>query len=111
MAAIQHIGAHEITRLDSVRTLLVDNRHEIKFTPTEYRLLRLLLNEQPVVDQELASSIFNGRIEDDLWAREALDRHIDNIRRKFRQHDLNLRILRIPGFGYMLVAPSVAKAS
>lgn len=109
MLATHHIGPHVITRLDRIRALLVDNTHEIKFTPTEYRLVLSLLKGQPVSDQELASTIFQGN-SDDLWVREALDRHIDNIRRKFKQNHLKMRILRISGFGYILV-PSFTKAS
>ena len=99
-----------ITRLDRIRALLIDDTHEIQFTPTEYRLILRFLEGQPVSDQELVSSIFNDKIEYDLWARETLDRHVDNIRRKFKQHHLKMRILRISSFGYILVSSAASKA-
>jgi DNA-binding winged helix-turn-helix (wHTH) protein len=101
-----NIGTYLVTRLDSIRALLVDNK-ELKFTPTEYRLLLPLLTCNPVSDKELMTFLFTSRIEDDLWAREALDRHFDNVRRKFRQTHLKMSIYRVAAFGYILI-PNVA---
>lgn len=109
MPATQHVGCHIVRRLDKVRALLIDDVHEVKFTPTEYCLILHFLEGKPVSDEELVCSMFHGKIDDDLWAREALDRHIDNIRRKLRQNHLKMRILRISGFGYILVSSSLAK--
>jgi len=96
------IGSHVIRRLDSVRILLVDGK-EIKFTPTEYHLLLYLLKGKPVSDRELMAALFNSRVEDDFWAREALDRHLDHVRRKFKQHHLKMHVRRISAFGYILL--------
>lgn len=96
------IGNYVVKRLDDIRTLLVDNR-VIKFTPTEYRLLLRLLDGHPVSDKELFLALFTSRIEDDLWARDTLKRHLDNIRRKLRKHRLKMSIRRIAAFGYILL--------
>lgn len=96
------VGDQVVRRLDGVRALLIDHT-EVKFTPTEYRLIIRLLEGDPVSDRELVTSILNSRIEDDLWTREALDRHLDNIRRKLRHHRLHINIHRISGFGYVLI--------
>jgi len=85
--------------------LLVDHT-EIKFTPTEYRLITRLLEGDPVSDKELVTAIFNSRIEDDMWARAALDRHLDNVRLKLKRHRLKLYVHRISGFGYVLIPTS-----
>jgi hypothetical protein len=106
MAAIQHIGTHVITRLDSVRTLLVDNYHEIKFTRSEYPLVRRLLDGQIVSDKELIALLFGEAAECDLWAREAVERHLIHVRRKFKQHHLKMYVVRIPELGYLLVSNS-----
>lgn len=99
------IGNSVVKRLDDIRTLLVDNR-AIKFTPTEYRLLLHLLEGHPVSDKELFLALFNNRIEDDLWARETLKRHLDNVRQKLREHRLKMHIRRIAAFGYILLPDS-----
>lgn len=96
------IGNHVVKRLDNVRTLLVDDK-ALKFTPTEYRVLLHLLAGNPVSDRELVLSIFNSRIEDDLWARETLSRHLDNVRRKLRKGHVKIAIRRIATFGYILL--------
>jgi DNA-binding response OmpR family regulator len=106
MAVIQHIGAHVITRLDSVHTLLVDNHHEIKFTRSEYPLVRRLLDGQIVSDKELVTLLFGKHAECDLWAREAVERHVAHIRQKFKRHHLKVYVVRIPELGYLLVSSS-----
>ena len=99
------IGNEVVRRLDSIHALLVDHT-EIKFTPTEYRLITRLLEGDPVSDKELVTAIFNSRIEDDMWARAALDRHLDNVRLKLKRHRLKLYVHRISGFGYVLIPTS-----
>lgn len=96
------VGNHVVKRLDNVRTLLVDDK-VLKFTPTEYSILLHLLVGNPVSDKELILSIFNSKVENDFWAREALDRHLDNIRRKLRKSQLEIYIRRIATFGYILL--------
>lgn len=96
------IGNYVVKRLDDIRTLLVDNK-AVKFTPTEYRLLLHLLEGQPVSDKELFLALFTNRIEDDLWAREALKRHLDNIRQKLKKCRFKIHIRRIAAFGYILL--------
>lgn len=96
------IGKHNVKRLDNIRTLLVDEK-AIKFTPTEYHILLHLLAGKPVSDRELVLSIFHSRIEDDLWVRETLSRHLDNMRRKLRQSRVKIAIRRIATFGYILL--------
>src|SRR5262245_46909090 len=94
------IGNHLVRRLDSVRALLIDDK-ELKFTPTEYCLLLRLLRCDAVSDTALIDSLFSSHREDDLWARETMNRHMDNVRRKFKQHRLPMAIHRIATFGYI----------
>lgn len=106
MVATQHVGAHVIACLDKVRTLLVDNHHEIKFTRSEYPLVRHLLDGEIVSDKELVALLFGEATECDLWAREAVERHLIHVRRKFKQHRLKAYVVRIPEIGYLLVSSS-----
>lgn len=104
MLATQRVGVHQVVRLDKARMLVVDNTHEIKFTPSEYPLVLRLLEGRPVSDRELVSLLFGEHADNDLWAREAVDRHLVHVRRKFKQHRLKVHVVRIPEFGYVLIS-------
>jgi DNA-binding response OmpR family regulator len=97
------IGNYIIRRFDRLRVILVDDKKELKFTPIEYRLLLPLLSCGPVSDQDLVAAFSTSRLEDDLWVRDALDRHLDNVRRKFKHQRVNMSIRRITAFGYILL--------
>ncbi len=106
------IGSHVIRCLDGVRAVLID-KAEIRFSSAEYRLLLPLLEGRPVSDDELISKLFPSHtdtgIDDDFWGRETIDRHMDRIRRKFRQHQVRMAIRRISTFGYILIPHPFAR--
>jgi Response regulators consisting of a CheY-like receiver domain and a winged-helix DNA-binding domain len=77
------------------------------FTPIEYAIMRHLLHAQPITDQELITDIFHSEV--DIWAREALDKHIGNLRRKLKKGCPSLCILRIATFGYILIMQEKAR--
>ena len=91
------IGAHTIHRNDESRTLLVD-KQVVQLTPTEYRLLLLLLQGQPLSDADLAQAAFSRGM--DSLVRESLDKHIDKIRGKLEP--LGLSVYRLRRYGYIL---------
>ncbi|GER82400.1 hypothetical protein KTAU_10370 [Thermogemmatispora aurantia] len=93
------IGAYQISRSDAHRALLI-NEELITFTPTEYRLLCILLTHENVEDSRLLMAIFS-KPSKDRCTRKTLERHIDNIKSKLRPTGLSLR--RIYRFGYALV--------
>lgn len=93
---------HHVTvyLLHEVRVIVFGER-QIRFTPIEYTIMNYLLTERPVSDKELVADIFHSDV--DMWARDALDKHIGNLRRKLKKTSLRLSILRIATFGYILV--------
>ena len=95
------IGSCTIRCLHSVRTLLIDDIHELRLTPTEYQLILLLLPGLAVDESYLARVIFNDDI---LWAREAIEKHLTNIRGKLKKFPIRLSILRVTSYGYVLAA-------
>lgn len=88
-----------IQRNDEARTLIVDGMLK-RFTPTEYRLLVLLLEGQPIPDADLAKQV--SLYEGDSRARENLDKHIDKLRCKLRTFGLSIH--RVAKYGYILLA-------
>jgi DNA-binding response OmpR family regulator len=93
---------HNVTvyLLHEVRVIVFGER-QIRFTPIEYTIMNYLLTERPVSDKELIADIFHGDV--DMWARDALDKHISNLRRKLKKTPTQLSILRVATFGYILV--------
>ena len=94
------IGSHRVQCGDESRVLAVDSL-VMKFSPIEYRLLKLLLEGQPVpvLDGELVQVGFSCGM--NSLARENLDKHIDKIRSKLRPSGLNIH--RVTGYGYVLL--------
>ncbi len=93
------LGEHTIRCLPDVRVLLVDDRRSIRLSPTEFRIISTMLDGRPVGDCKLARAIFG---DDDFWALEALEKHMENIRRKFKRARLSLSVLRVSLYGYVL---------
>ena len=89
------VSSHSIQCSDESRVLAVDAR-AMKFSPIEYRLLKLLLEEQPVpiLDRDLVQAGFSCRMNSS--SRENLDKHIDKIRSKLRPSGLNIH--RVTGY-------------
>ncbi len=91
------VGRYPIERFDHERTIRIE-RDIIRFTPTEYRLLLLLLENRPVTDREFYTAVFQYQVSD-THARLNLDKHIDNIRLKLRPHGFDVfRILRYDAY-------------
>jgi DNA-binding response OmpR family regulator len=86
--------------LHEVRVIVFGER-QIRFTPIEYTIMQHLLMERPVSDKELIADIFHSDV--DMWTRDALDKHIGNLRRKLKKTCVHLSILRVATFGYILV--------
>lgn len=86
--------------LHEVRVIVFGEK-QVRFTPMEYLIMRRLLQARPISDEELITDIFHSEV--DLWAREALDKHIANLRRKLKKGCPSLCILRIATFGYILI--------
>jgi DNA-binding response OmpR family regulator len=95
------IGKHSIQRNDENRTLIVDNVM-IKFTPTEYRLIMLLIGSQVISDTDFVQIGFRCQV--GTQGRVNLDKHMDNLRSKLRLSGLNIH--RVAKYGYVLLPSS-----
>jgi transcriptional antiterminator len=95
-APSEHIRS---SRSDAHRALLI-NEELITFTPTEYRLLCILLTHENEEDSRLLMKIFSIPSKY-CFTRKTLELHIDNIKAKSRPTGLSLR--GIYRFGYALV--------
>ena len=98
----QHISEKNILKYEQQRSLLV-NQVLIRFTPTEYSLIRRLLDGEIVPDPDLAQLLTNhaSKTSDiDKALKACLDKHIENIRSKIRP--VGLYIFRVNGLGYVL---------
>lgn len=97
------IGGSNIKRDDKSRIFMIDDVI-IRLTPTEYRILRLLLENQLVDDTTLVNEAMQypevTRI--DKQISKTLERHIDNIKSKLGH--LPLAIRRVQRYGYALVS-------
>ena len=93
------IGNHRIQRSDKNRALVIDALL-LKFSPTEYLLLKPLLSGQAVSEHQLVQDAFSCEMSPAL--RENLDKHIDKIRSKLRPSGLDVR--RVTKYGYILLA-------
>ena len=95
------VGSHRVQCSDESRVLAIDSM-VMKFSPIEYRLIKLLLERQPVpiLDEKLMQAGFSCEMNSS--ARENLDKHIDKIRSKLRPSGLNIH--RVTGYGYVLLA-------
>jgi DNA-binding response OmpR family regulator len=80
---------------------MVFGERQIRFTPIEYTIMKYLLLERPVSDKELIADLFQSQV--DMWTKDALDKHIGNLRRKLKKTYTHLSILRVATFGYILV--------
>ncbi len=91
------VGRRLIERFDYERTIRI-GQEIIRFTPTEYRLLLLLLEDRPVTDREFYTEVFQHQ-GSDTHARLNLDKHIDNLRLKLRPHGFDVfRVLRYDAY-------------
>ncbi|GHO89402.1 helix-turn-helix domain-containing protein [Dictyobacter formicarum] len=101
--AIFTMNGRSIYHLDDVRVLIFGSK-QVRFSPIEYQVMLQLLCERPVSDREIVKNIFNGEL--DMWTKEALEKHIENARRKLKKACVDFRILRLSSFGYMLMPKS-----
>ena len=102
------IGGKEIKRDDKTRTLLVDGKSVILFTPTEYHIILLLVTNRIITDKMLNDALF-GSCETDMHTKKALEKHIENIKSKIRFTGLTVR--RIYRYGYFLITETTTSAA
>lgn len=98
LAQCPSIGGRQISRNDICRALIIDNAI-VKFTPTEYRLIALLLEGRVIADGDLIREVF--ACDKSHVTLKNLDRHINNIRGKLRLSGLNIH--RVAKYGYVLL--------
>ncbi len=101
LVSCSSIGTHCIQRNDECRIVVIDGI-VIKFTPTQYRLLVLLLEGQPVADAQLLRATLTGNINSPISNYKVLEKHIEKIRSKLCLHGLTIH--RIAKYGYLLLA-------
>ena len=89
--------------LHDVRVVVFGEK-QIRFTPTEYGIVEHLLTGYPVSDKKLIADLFHSDV--DIWTKDALDKHISNLRRKIKKADISLNVLRVSTFGYAIVSSS-----
>ncbi|WP_201367259.1 hypothetical protein [Dictyobacter formicarum] len=80
--AVFTMNGRSIYHLDDVRVLIFGSK-QMRFSPIEYQVMLQLLCERPVSDREIVKNIFNGEL--DMWTKEALEKHIENARRKLKK--------------------------
>jgi DNA-binding response OmpR family regulator len=91
--------------MDSVSRKVVRNNKEIKLTPTEYKILELLLNNKGKVFDRLD-------ITEKIWGisfnsgTNVIDVHINSLRKKIDKDFENKLIHTKVGFGYVLCEES-----
>lgn len=90
--------------LSTTRWTVTRSGRLVSLTPTEFRLLRVLLErpEQVLTWSEIAELVWQ---EDWPGARRTVDAHVGNLRRKLEVHGPRL-IHNVRGVGYVLYAPS-----
>lgn len=93
------IGGILPKRNDTTKALVVEDTIMI-FTPAEYRLLCVLLDDGVVEDKKLIETLFATRLVDKTLLK-TLDRHIENAKIKLRSSRLSIR--RVHRYGYSLV--------
>ncbi|HEU5382221.1 MAG TPA: hypothetical protein VFV38_42955 [Ktedonobacteraceae bacterium] len=101
LISCRSINGREIKRNDAVRTLVVEKDTVLVFTPTEYRIIQLLLENPILPDRKLNETFFHVKAIDSHM-RKNLERHIENIKSKIRPVRFSIR--RIHLYGYSLVA-------
>ena len=99
LVSCSSIGTHCIQRNDECRIVVIDGI-VIKFTPTQYRLLVLLLEGRPVADAQLLRATLTCG--EDSPISRVLEKHIEKIRSKLRLYGLTIH--RIAKYGYLLLA-------
>lgn len=102
-------GQQKLYRNDSYRAIMVSNhlsRSIAIFTPTEYRLLLLLLKGEAVSDTQMTHDTFHQDASE--LEKKRIEKHIDNIRGKL---PAEIYIYRISAYGYILLESSLAATS
>jgi DNA-binding response OmpR family regulator len=93
------VGKRRLQRSDESRVIIIDNVL-LTFTPIEYRLLLMLLNNKQIVsDNDLIREVFECDVSSSV--RKCLERHIDKVRTKTRVAGLNVH--RVTKLGYVLL--------
>lgn len=93
------IGGINAKRDDMLRTLFIQDI-AVAFTPTEYRLLLLLIEKQFLPDKRLMG-VFTSNSTNAHAEHARLEKHLENIKSKLRPTGLCIR--RIHRYGYSLM--------
>jgi DNA-binding response OmpR family regulator len=91
------VGAHQIFRSDTLRVLLVDE-HAVKFSQTEYFIIKLLTSGKPLSNQVLIQAVYGSGPTSPH--EKPFGKHIDRLRKKIQPYGLTLH--RVTKFGYLL---------
>jgi len=84
---------------DEHRTVIIDNR-VLRFSPTEYKLMRLLLTHNVVKGIILREAL--SLQETDDAAPKLITKYMNKIRTKLTAYDVSIN--RVHSYGYMLLA-------
>jgi DNA-binding response OmpR family regulator len=99
------IGNHTIKKNNIYHLLVIDQETIIKLTPTEYCLIEIFIAGGIYDDMTLSKKALHTQSTViDKATKEALKKHIANIRGKIRPAGLD--IYRIQRYGYILTASS-----
>lgn len=98
-------GIH-IQRNDKNRVIIIDN-NIVVFTPTEYRLLTLLLTGNIITAVTFVTEVFDCK-EIDKSIKNLLKKHIENVKSKLKPVNLDVYRVHKKGYVLMLVAPTEA---
>lgn len=104
MAAETEIVCGNI-KIDLVRHRVTLDDREVRLTPTEYSLLHELAihQNQVLLHEQLLTAVWGSEYRDDI---DYLRAYIRYLRQKLEFDPANPKlIVRVPGVGYMLVAP------
>jgi len=99
---IYFIGPHRIACDDKNKALIIDSFLIIRFSSTQYKLLKPLVENSPVpvTDADLVQAAYSS--ENWRGMHDNLEKHMDNIRSKLRPFGINA--YRISTYGYILLA-------
>ena len=86
-------------KCDDESHVILINNHLLRFSPTQYHLVRLLLSATVVSDTTLSEHIFQQ--EAGPAEKKLISKYINKIRSRLRSH--GLEICRLHGYGYTLV--------
>jgi len=95
------INSHNMTLHHQHRLLFVGDE-VVKLTPTEHQIMCILLSERIAQDETLAAGALESEGPPTKATRDALEKHVNNIRTKIRPYGLDIH--RVHKYGYVLTS-------